>query len=74
MEKLVTNILLKTGDIVLADRVFNIKDSLSHYGTQLKIPDFKKGKSLFPKEDVNKTRQLASVRIHVEKLIGLTRQ
>ena len=54
--------------------MFNIEDSFFLYGTQLKIPAFTKEKSQVAKEDVDKTRQLASVRIHVEKLIGQTRQ
>ena len=44
------------------------------YGAELKIPAFTKGKPQLSKEDVDNTRQLASVRIHVERLIGLTRQ
>ena len=54
--------------------MFDIENSLSLYGTQLEIQDLTKGKSHLPKEDFEKTRQLASVRIHVERLIGLTRQ
>ena len=65
---------LLPGDVVLADRGLNIEDTLHLYGAELKIPAFTKGKPQLSKEDVDNTRQLASVRIHVERLIGLTRQ
>ena len=59
---------LLPGDVVLSDRGFNIKDSLSLYGAQLKVPAFIKERYQLPREDVEKTRHLASVRIHVERL------
>ena len=58
----------------MADKGFNIEDSLSLYAAQLKITAFTKGKSQLPKGEVDKARQLASVCIHVERFIGLKRQ
>ncbi|XP_038064513.1 uncharacterized protein LOC119734943 [Patiria miniata] len=65
---------LQPGDEVLADRGFNIHDSVGVYGATLKIPAFTKGKSQLSKEEAETTRKLASVRIHVERVIGLVRQ
>ena len=38
---------------------------------QLTIPAFTKGKGHFDPVDVEKTRGIANVRIHVERVIGL---
>jgi len=61
------------GDVVLADRGFTISDSVGLYCAELKIPDFTKGKKQLQKSALDGTRDLASVRIHVERVIGLLR-
>ncbi|CAL9689341.1 unnamed protein product [Knipowitschia caucasica] len=63
------------GDIVLADCGFTIADSEDLHSAALKISAFTKGKSdqLSPC-DVEETRKIASVRIHVERVIGLVRR
>lgn len=58
------------GDCVLADRGFLIQDELTERGAILKIPKFTKGKKQLPGRDVDESRQLAHVRIHVERVIG----
>ena len=62
------------GDLILADRGFNIESSVGTMSAQVKIPAFTKGKSQMSPIDLETTRKLANVRIHVERVIGLTRQ
>ena len=64
---------LEPGDTLLADRGFDIKDSLGLYCT-LKIPAFTKGKKQLEGIDVEQTRTIANVRIHVERVIGNIRK
>ena len=61
------------GDVVMADRGFNISDDLAIRGAQLEIPAFTRGKKQLSMAEVEKTRQLARLRIHVERVIGLLR-
>jgi transcriptional regulator with XRE-family HTH domain len=65
---------LVPGDVVLADRGFNIEDSVGVYRASLKIPAFTKGKSQLSPFEVEETRKMAHVRIHVERVIGLVRR
>ena len=65
---------LLPGDIVLADRGFDIKESIAVQGAKLHIPAFTKGKAQLSAEEVHETREIANVRIHVERVIGLVRQ
>ena len=62
------------GDLILADRGFDIGDSVGLYNGELKIPAFTRGKKQLDPIDLENTRGLASVRIHVERVIGATRQ
>ncbi|XP_022807135.1 uncharacterized protein LOC111344188 [Stylophora pistillata] len=62
------------GDLVLADRGFTIHESVQFQQAQLNIPAFTKGKDQLDPADVEQTRKIASVRIHVERIIGLLRQ
>lgn len=64
---------LSPGDIVLADRGFDIKESVALMGATLKIPAFTRGRCQLEARDVEGTRKLAHVRIHVERVIGLMR-
>ena len=57
-------------DVVMADRGFNISDELAICGAYLEIPAFTKGQKQLARYEVEKTRQLATVRIHVERVIG----
>ena len=60
-------------DIVMADRGFTITESVGLQQAKLLIPAFTKGKSQLDPVDVHveQTRGIASVRIHVERVIGL---
>ena len=62
------------GDLVLADRGFDIKDALGIIQSRMEMPAFTKGKNQLSPLDVETTRKIASVRIHVERVIGLVRQ
>ena len=64
---------LLPGDELLADRGFNIAQSVGSYGAVLKIPPFTKGRKQLPKEDVDLARKLSRVRIHIERAISLLR-
>lgn len=58
-------------DIILADRGFNIEESVGFYCASLKIPAFTKGKTQLSPFEVEETRKIANVRRHVERVIGL---
>ena len=64
---------LLPGDLVLADRGFDIADSVGLFCAQVNIPSFTKGRSQLSATDVETTRKIAHVRIHVERVIGLVR-
>ena len=57
-------------DCILADRGINIKEELSALGVTLKIPSFTKGIKQLSGGEVDTSRQLSSVQIHVERIIG----
>ncbi len=61
-------------DLVLADRGFDIGEMLEKVLATLGIPAFTKGKTQLDPVDIEQTRRLANVRIHVERLIGLCRE
>ena len=65
---------LLPGDIVLADRGFDIAEDIAMVQASLHIPAFTKGVSQLPPKEVESTRKLANLRIHVERVIGATRQ
>lgn len=62
------------GDLILADRGFNIEDSIGAVGASLKIPVFTTGRDHLTAMEIEKTRNIANVRIHVERVIGAVRQ
>lgn len=62
------------GDLVLADRGFNIQATLGCRMAHVQIPAFTRGKSQLAPVDLETTRKIAHVRIHVERVIGCVRQ
>ena len=62
------------GDVILADRGFDVADSIAMYRATLDIPAFTQGYDQLPAKDIEATRKLANVRIHVERVIGAVRQ
>lgn len=65
---------LVVGDVVMADRGFLIEEELKGRGVELNIPAFTKGKAQLDALDIEDTRNIANVRIHVERIIGLIRK
>ena len=65
---------LLPGDMVMADRGFTVSESIGLKQARLVIPAFTKGKSQLDPVDVEQTRGIANVRIHVERVIGLLRR
>ena len=61
---------LVPGDLVLADRGFDISDDLAFHGAALAIPPYTKGKDQLSQREVETSRDLSRVRIHVERAIG----
>ncbi|XP_060081178.1 uncharacterized protein LOC132560527 [Ylistrum balloti] len=64
---------LLPGDIVLADRGFDIKESVGLNCAEVKIPAFTRGKSQLSPVELETMRKIAHTRIHVERVIGLVR-
>jgi hypothetical protein len=62
------------GDTVLADRGFDIKDSVGMKLSRLELPAFTKHKAQLNAIDIEQTRSVANVRIHVERVIGNIRK
>ena len=65
---------IKYGDVVLADRRFNVVDELAIRGATLEIPAFTKGKMQLTQKEIEKSCPLSRVRIHVEHVIGQLRK
>ena len=65
---------LLPGDIVLADRGFDIEEDVARMRATLKIPAFTRGCTQLSPVDIEETRKLANLRIHIERVIGATLQ
>lgn len=61
---------LSPGDIVLADRGFDIEESVAQMGATLKIPASSRGCGQTDAKHLEETRKLAQVRSHVKRVIG----
>ncbi len=65
---------LHEGDVVLCDRGFLIENEVNSVGAYLVTPSFKqRGVKQLQYWDIEATRNIASVRIHVERVIGVIR-
>ena len=62
------------GDVVLADRGFDISDSVGMMQARLHIPAFTRGKRQLSALEVEDTRTIANVCIYVECVNGVVRQ
>lgn len=65
---------IEVGDTDMADRGFLIEDELKLRGVDLNVRAFTKGKSQLHTREIESTRNIANVRIHVERIIGQLRQ
>ena len=55
---------------VMADRGFTIRDQLETIGVELNMPPFMEGRTQLSADEVLSGRKIASVRVHVERVIG----
>ena len=62
------------GDTILADRGFDISDSVGFRCSKLELPAFTKGRAQLSGIEVEQTKNIANVRIHVEIFIGNIRK
>ena len=62
------------GDTILADRGFDISDSVGFLCSKLELPAFTKGRAQLSGIEVEQTLNIANVRIHVEIFIGNIRK
>ena len=60
---------LQPGDQVMADKGFNCQDELASVGASLVTPAFLVGKKQFSKEQTEHNKTVASLRVHVERLM-----
>ena len=65
---------LLPADVILADQGFDIAESVGIMQASLRIPAFTNGKDKLSSIEVEETRTIANVRIHVEWVIGMVRQ
>ena len=59
--------LCEPGDAIMADKGFLISDITTPKGVHLIIPPFKQKKKQLFKREVQQTRNIANLRIHVER-------
>ena len=62
------------GDVILADRGFTCNEYARMAMAEVKTPPFTKGKKQLEKVDIDWSRELSTVRIHVERVIGVLKQ
>ena len=63
-----------SGDVILVDRGFTCGDYASLALAEVKTPPFTRGKKQLEKVEVDWSRELSIVRIHVERVIGVLKQ
>ena len=61
---------LEYGDVVMADRGFQIKEDLLHHYCHLAVPPGARAKAQMTATECKKTKEVANVRIHVERAIN----
>ena len=62
------------GDVIVADRGFTCDEYAHMKFAEVMIPPFMKGKKQLEKVQLDWSRELSVVRIHVERVIGILKQ
>ena len=64
------NYLLECDDVVMADCLFQIQGDLLLHFCNLQVPPCAQTKSQMTKKEVQKTKQISNLQIHVERAIN----
>lgn len=67
------NGMFDSGDAIMADRGIMVQDLFASKDVAVNTPKMLKGKSRFEPQDIIRDRRIASKRIHVERVIGLSK-
>ena len=59
------------GDSLMADKGFNVQDLFENVDVKINIPSFFKKKNRISNKQLKSDRQIASKRVHIERIIGL---
>ncbi|XP_021704426.1 uncharacterized protein LOC110677684 [Aedes aegypti] len=63
--------MLEPGDVVIADKGFDISDMISSRGAVLNIPTFLRKDSQLNPLHLENDKQITTLRVHVERIIGV---
>lgn len=66
-------IMCNPGDSVMADKGFNVQDLFESRDVKINIPSFFTKKNRMNSKAISADRQIASKRVHVERIIGLAK-
>ena len=72
--KLLGNSMFSSGDSIMADRGIMVQDLFANENVFVNTPTMLKGKSQLEPEEIVRDRRVASKRIHVERVIGLSKR
>ena len=66
--------LVEPYDVVLADRGFLVRDEFAVLNVKVVTPHFTRGRKQMTRKEVQESRRISRVRIHVERVIGRVRR
>jgi hypothetical protein len=67
------NSMFDSGDSIMADRGIMVQDLFANQNVLVNTPTMLKGKSQLEPEEIIRDRRVASKRIHIERVIGLSK-